>query len=216
MLSARNEARLREQVNQLLLALREGKYAENDLANMAYTLQIGREPMEERLALIVGTMAELETGLTHYMHEGTVTGHDGIETYRGQAKRKDTLLSLTEDEEMQDLVHKWYLRGKLGKVAEIWTKGFIVQWSALYDGKKPARISLPTYPFAQEKYWVPIPDSRMPRPFEDEYSNWAGFCIPLYTVTFPIYTHSAMALFLLEPSHFCKLLLHRTNGLFPM
>ena len=119
MLSARNEARLREQVNQLLLALREGKYAENDLANMAYTLQIGREPMEERLALIVGTMAELETGLTHYMHEGTVTGHDGIETYRGQAKRKDTLLSLTEDEEMQDLVHKWYLRGKLGKVRDL-------------------------------------------------------------------------------------------------
>ncbi|MEK4111149.1 acyl transferase domain-containing protein/thioesterase domain-containing protein/RNA-binding protein YhbY [Paenibacillus sp. DS2363] len=178
-LSARNEARLREQVNLLLQALREGKYAENDLANMAYTLQIGREPMEERLALIVGTMAELETGLTHYMHEGAVTGHDGIETYRGQAKRKDTLLSLTEDEEMQDLVHKWYLRGKLGKVAEIWTRGFIVQWSALYDGKKPDRISLPTYPFAQEKYWVPIPDSRMPRPFEDEYSNLAGVLHPL-------------------------------------
>lgn len=178
-LSARNEARLREQVNLLLQALREGKYAENDLANMAYTLQIGREPMEERLALIVRTMAELATGLTHYMHEGAVTGHDGIETYRGQAKRKDTLLSLTEDEEMQDLVHKWYLRGKLGKVAEIWTRGFIVQWSALYDGKKPARISLPTYPFAQEKYWVPIPDSRMPRPFEDEYSNSAGVLHPL-------------------------------------
>lgn len=179
MLSARNEARLREQVNLLLQALREGKYAENDLANMAYTLQIGREPMEERLALIVGTMAELATGLTHYMHEGAVTGHDGIEMYRGQAKRKDTLLSLTEDEEMQDLVHKWYLRGKLGKVAEIWTRGFIVQWSALYDGKKPVRISLPTYPFAQEKYWVPIPDSRMPRPFEDEYSNSAGVLHPL-------------------------------------
>ncbi|KGP78084.1 MULTISPECIES: SDR family NAD(P)-dependent oxidoreductase [unclassified Paenibacillus] len=178
-LSARNEARLREQVNQLLQAMREGKYAENDLANMAYTLQVGREPMEERLALIVGTLAELETGLAHYMQEGAVTGHDGIETYRGHAKRKDTLLSLTEDEEMQELVHKWYLRGKLDKVAEIWTKGFIVQWSALYDGKKPARISLPTYPFAQEKYWVPIPDARNPQRFEDDYFNSAGVLHPL-------------------------------------
>ncbi|WP_440119141.1 SDR family NAD(P)-dependent oxidoreductase [Paenibacillus sp. QZ-Y1] len=178
-LSARNEARLREQVNQLLQALREGKYAENDLANMAYTLQVGREPMGERLALIVGTLAELETGLAHFMHEGAVPGHDVIETYRGHAKRKDTLLSLTEDEEMQELVHKWYLRGKLGKVAEIWTKGFIVQWSALYEGKKPARISLPTYPFAQEKYWVPMPDSRILRPFEDGYLNSAGVMHPL-------------------------------------
>ena len=34
-------------------------FAEPDLVDIAYTLQVGREAMEERLALIVNSLAEL-------------------------------------------------------------------------------------------------------------------------------------------------------------
>ncbi len=38
-----------------------------------------------------------------------------------------------------------------------WAKGAAVDWSLLYEGEKPKRVSLPVYPFAKERYWVPVP-----------------------------------------------------------
>lgn len=36
-----------------------------------------------------------------------------------------------------------------------WTEEKEFDWNSLYDKEKPHRIHLPTYPFAQEKYWIP-------------------------------------------------------------
>ncbi|MEJ2125065.1 MAG: hypothetical protein P8Y47_09735, partial [Alphaproteobacteria bacterium] len=44
---------------------------------------------------------------------------------------------------------------KLHKLAELWVKGLAFDWNRLYGERKPHRLSLPTYPFAQERYWVP-------------------------------------------------------------
>src|SRR5262249_44795170 len=46
---------------------------------------------------------------------------------------------------------------KLSKLAELWTKGLEVDWSKLYGEYRPQRISLPTYPFAKERYWIDRP-----------------------------------------------------------
>ena len=40
------------------------------------------------------------------------------------------------------------------KIAAAWVSGVDVDWSRLYPGKNPRRISLPTYPFAEDRYWV--------------------------------------------------------------
>ena len=34
--------------------------------------------------------------------------------------------------------------------------GLSFDWNQLYGDSKPRRISLPTYPFARERYWVPV------------------------------------------------------------
>src|SRR5262249_25588890 len=34
-------------------------------------------------------------------------------------------------------------------------KGLVVDWTRLYEAGPPRRISLPTYPFARERYWIP-------------------------------------------------------------
>src|SRR5262249_28728130 len=39
-------------------------------------------------------------------------------------------------------------------VLDVWVKGLSLDWELLYDGRKPDRISLPTYPFAREHYWM--------------------------------------------------------------
>ena len=47
---------------------------------------------------------------------------------------------------------------KLGKLGGLWAQGVEVDWEVLYGERRPRRISLPTYPFARERYWVPEPE----------------------------------------------------------
>jgi acyl transferase domain-containing protein/acyl-CoA synthetase (AMP-forming)/AMP-acid ligase II/shikimate kinase/acyl carrier protein/2-polyprenyl-3-methyl-5-hydroxy-6-metoxy-1,4-benzoquinol methylase len=152
-LSARNEERLKEQVRQILTVIKEQQFSNHNLANIAYTLQVGREAMEERLGLIVGSMKELEDKLQSFLE-----GRDNIDDlFRGLVKRnQDSLAVLAADEEMREAVDKWIERQKYGKLLETWVKGLTFDWNKLYHGFKPHRISLPTYPFAKESYWLPV------------------------------------------------------------
>jgi acyl transferase domain-containing protein len=59
LLSAKEKARLKEQVLQLLVFIQENKFSDASLPDMAYTLQVGREPMAERLAIVVESVSEL-------------------------------------------------------------------------------------------------------------------------------------------------------------
>ncbi|WP_456356065.1 type I polyketide synthase, partial [Paenibacillus polymyxa] len=58
-LSGKDEQRLQEQVLQLLEAMEQGNYGDDRLESIAYTLQVGREAMEERLGLIVESVSDL-------------------------------------------------------------------------------------------------------------------------------------------------------------
>lgn len=157
-LSAKNEKQLIEQVERLLAYVREQELSESDLTNMAYTLQIGREAMEERLAVIVGSIKALEEKLS-----GFLAGQADINgLFRGQAKRnKETLGILKADEEFQEAIHKWLQRGKYAKLIELWVSGLSFDWNKLYNGTRPHRISLPTYPFDKERYWFPSLEPNM-------------------------------------------------------
>ena len=55
---------------------------------------------------------------------------------------------------MAQAIEAWVAKGKYGKLLELWVKGLSVDWRRLYGEAKPRRISLPTYPFARERYWV--------------------------------------------------------------
>jgi acyl transferase domain-containing protein/acyl-CoA synthetase (AMP-forming)/AMP-acid ligase II/acyl carrier protein/ubiquinone/menaquinone biosynthesis C-methylase UbiE len=149
-LSARNVDQLKQQARRLLVAI--GEFADGNLADIAYTLQTGREAMEERLSLIAHSIAELAEKL-----RGFTEGREGIDgLYLGQIKRNKEMVSvLTADEEMQETVTKWIQRRKYKKLAELWVKGMSFDWNRLYGEVKPRRISLPAYPFARERYWVP-------------------------------------------------------------
>ncbi|HWX67121.1 MAG TPA: SDR family NAD(P)-dependent oxidoreductase, partial [Rhodanobacter sp.] len=152
-LSARNEERLREQVQQLL-AFISTPQAEMKigLADLAYTLQVGREAMEERLGLVVDSLADLRDKLTRFL-----AGNDGAdELHRGQVRRnKDAMAAFSADEDMAHTVRSWVEKGKFGKLLDLWVKGYGLDWNGLYGDRKPRRISLPTYSFAKESYWVP-------------------------------------------------------------
>ena len=150
-LSAKTADRLREQALQLVAALERRALGDADLADVAYTLQVGREAMESRLALTAGSLAELTSKLKGYL--SGKSGIDGL--YSGEAKReKDTLAAFAADEDMAQILDAWVAKGKYGKLLELWVKGLSFDWRRLYGEARPRRIPLPTYPFARERYWV--------------------------------------------------------------
>ena len=149
-LSAKTGDRLREQALQLVAALERRSLGDADLADVAYTLQVGREAMESRLALTASSLAELTSKLKGYL-----SGKSGIEEfYQGEIKRGTEMLAVAADEDMAQTIDAWVAKGKYGKLLELWVKGLSFDWRRLYGEARPRRISLPTYPFARERYWA--------------------------------------------------------------
>ncbi|MBR7879853.1 type I polyketide synthase [Bacillus velezensis] len=175
-LSAKNEQRLQKQAKRLLDALRSGRYREADLSRIAYTLQIGREPMEERLGMIVSNLRELEEKLDEF-----TGGKKSIDQlYRGQVKQnKDTMALFAADEDMEKTIEAWLEKGKAAKVLELWVKGLPLNWDKLYQMGRPQKISLPAYPFAKDSYWIDISaDAAVKRPAETQSAPIAPAAAP--------------------------------------
>jgi len=153
-LSAKTEERLQEQAKQLLVHLSTHSLIDADLLRIAYTLQVGREAMEHRLACTTTTIKELQEKLTSYL-EGKAADGAITDFYIGQVMREKEMLSIfTMDEELQDAVGKWVARGNYTKLLKLWVKGLEFDWGQLHVAPKPRRISLPTYPFVKERCWI--------------------------------------------------------------
>ncbi|MEJ2229503.1 MAG: ketoacyl-synthetase C-terminal extension domain-containing protein, partial [Alphaproteobacteria bacterium] len=152
-LSAKTPERLEDYARLLMAAIEDNGWDDDVLPSLAYTLQVGREAMEERLAFIVSSTEHLREKLAAFL-----VGKDGIDDlYRGQVKRnKEALAVFSADEELQEALSKWIAKGKLHKLADLWVKGLAFDWGKLYTENPPQRMSLPTYPFARERYWVPL------------------------------------------------------------
>ena len=153
-LSARTPEQLLQRARDLEQFIRTAG-APPDLATLACTLQVGREAMDERVAMLVSSVGQLAQKL-----RGFIAGERDIEDlWRGQARsNRDTLSLLGGDEDFAQTVERWIARRKLSQLAEWWSRGAELDWNRLYgqsnQDTRPARMPLPTYPFAQEKYWV--------------------------------------------------------------
>ncbi|MBT5307418.1 MAG: SDR family NAD(P)-dependent oxidoreductase, partial [Candidatus Scalindua sp.] len=161
-LSAKNEQRLKEIVKNLHQFLLQ--YTSINLANIAYTLQVGREAMEQRLGILVDTRNELIEKLQDFLALRGPVGQNGIKgLYRGQVKTdKGKLADFSVDKERTITIDTWIKKRKLSKLLDVWVKGLNVEWNKLYESSelttdapiRVSRISLPTYPFARERYWA--------------------------------------------------------------
>lgn len=153
-LSAKKEGALNEQAKRLLEAIGHQSYEHMDLADIAYTLQVGRESMELRMGIIVTSIDDLREKLKGFL--AGRTDIDGL--HRGQGRKQKNVLSLlTSHVEIQDVVEKWVERKKYAALLDLWVSGYDMDWEWLYPhgNLKPKRISLPTYPFERERYWLP-------------------------------------------------------------
>jgi acyl transferase domain-containing protein/acyl carrier protein/SAM-dependent methyltransferase len=148
-LSAKNDERLKAYAQQMVYFLE--KQPKIQLPNLAYTLQVGREAMTERLALVVSSVGDLVDKLTQYVQGQTEV--DGF--YRGNVKTSKSQSEILVEGEAGEAFFRIVIEKKeLPKLAQLWVSGTEIDWQLLYPNQKPQRISLPTYPFARERYWI--------------------------------------------------------------
>ncbi|HET8841772.1 MAG TPA: beta-ketoacyl synthase N-terminal-like domain-containing protein, partial [Ktedonobacteraceae bacterium] len=158
-LSARNEDRLKARARQLIVALEQRIFVRGDLASIAYTLQVGREAMNERLAFTAESLEELREKLQAFV-DGKC---EDMLVYRGRVKRGGGELdALVEEDVFQAQLTTWIRSGAYGQLMDLWVRGLSFDWNRLYGSVKPRRVSLPTYPFARKRYWAPSRDVAKP------------------------------------------------------
>ncbi|WP_406003970.1 SDR family NAD(P)-dependent oxidoreductase [Streptomyces sp. NBC_00987] len=155
-LSARTPERLRHSAARLVAFLERGETerAAVGLADLAFTLQVGREAMKERLAVTAASLPELLRVLRGYAENGDGVGTPGL--HRGSAgQAPGAVAEISADDDLRELlVERWVRKGKHDKLAALWVGGVELDWRRLHGDASPRRTSLPTYPFARDRYWV--------------------------------------------------------------
>jgi len=131
---------------------------------LAYTLQIGREPLEERLAIVVDSIESLTEKLMQYAQGQTEIAH----FFHGNVKTsKAHSALLIEGEAGEAFLNMLIEKQELTKLAQLWILGVDIDWQLLYPKPpKPQRIALPTYPFARQRYWIPEKETSLNRDHE--------------------------------------------------
>jgi len=147
-LSAANEERLKAYANDIRDFLKIS--TPFSMSNFAYTLQVGREAMVERLAVLANRIEDVVEKLNQYIDGKTEL--NGL--YCGNIKRDKAEFSILYQgkESLTKTLHE----KKLEEIARLWVLGAQVDWQLLYQGQQPQRMSLPTYPFAKKRFWIPI------------------------------------------------------------
>ncbi|NQX71853.1 polyketide synthase dehydratase domain-containing protein [Paenibacillus alba] len=154
-ISARNNKELKEYCSKILNhctnwlngRLQYPKHTDI-LYSLAYTMQVGREAMEERIALVVNEMSELIDELQKLVvNDLEVNSH-----YRGNVKKQNQKSNASNFDSR--LISRSIENGDYHKMAELWTKGAEIDWKLIYHGKTPKRLSLPTYPFKKDSYSI--------------------------------------------------------------
>lgn len=133
------------------LTFRLEKFAKLDLRDIAYTLA-HREQMTARLGIEVSTLAELKTKLKAFLDQEIVSGIF-------IAAQEKALVALNNDGDFNDSLSRLLTKGRIGKVLDFWAQGMSIDWIKLFPSLRGNIISLPTYPFSSEQFWIPSPTS---------------------------------------------------------
>ena len=145
-LSAKNEDRLKDYVQSMQAFLEK---EDVELADFAYTLQVGRDEMQERLAFVTPSTEDLRQKFAEILKGGTPNNF-----YRNNIRNKAAKSQTGQGSDEGAMVQALIAQKELSKLAELWVSGAIIDWHLLHKADDAKRISAPTYPFARERYWV--------------------------------------------------------------
>ncbi|MFN8371185.1 MAG: beta-ketoacyl synthase N-terminal-like domain-containing protein [Bacteriovoracaceae bacterium] len=151
-ISGKREERVVEQARRIKKYVEERE--EISLREMAYTLQVGREEMEERIGFVARSREEILEKLERYIEK-----REGV--YRGNVKKENRTVGMILSGEAGEAYIQTVIKTKdLEKLVQLWVVGTEIEWGLLWQEEKPKIISLPVYPFEKKRYWIePIQES---------------------------------------------------------
>ncbi|WP_207919702.1 SDR family NAD(P)-dependent oxidoreductase [Micromonospora sp. KC207] len=127
----------------------DGTGAALRLVDVAHTLRVGREPMAERLALVVSNVAELADRLDAYLAGET----DGV--HHGAVRDGEVARDLVRGPAGAEYLRALTSCGNWDQLARLWVAGVDVDWTTVPGHDAGRTVPLPTYPFATGRYWFP-------------------------------------------------------------
>lgn len=129
-LSARNEEGLMNYLAQYPEYIRSLPRDRTTLKRLAYTLQVGRSEMQERVVFIARSIDEWAEQLDTYLQNRGRVNHRDI--HRGSVTGANTL-DVGDTEPGRDYVRQLLRHNECAKVAELWVKGTKIDWQALHS-----------------------------------------------------------------------------------
>ncbi|UMR29440.1 KR domain-containing protein [Massilia sp. MB5] len=113
------------------------------LADLAYTLQVGRAALRHRLGVVASDAAPLRAALLAAAqglpHAALLTGRAAAEVPDGDGA------ALAAD----------FAAGRWTALAQAWVAGADCDWLRWQQGGGRRTVAAPTYPFARSRYWLP-------------------------------------------------------------
>uniref|UniRef100_UPI001E3D18CE beta-ketoacyl synthase N-terminal-like domain-containing protein n=1 Tax=Bradyrhizobium sp. Leaf401 TaxID=2876564 RepID=UPI001E3D18CE len=125
------------------------------LSRLAYTLQLKREPMEYRAAVVASSLNELCNILSDYLASPGNGPDKGHKVHLGSISHDEQFVGdLFTDKGATALLTALAREKSYEKIAQLWARGATLPWELLHGNKRLRSLSLPTYPFAKERYWL--------------------------------------------------------------
>lgn len=135
------------------------KHTKNLLAAISYTLNVGRDHFENRCVFVVDSINELQELISKVLHNKGKMPDNIVMKKNDHGKSIDRpIYSKLHQQLLKELntnLSKEEYRNNLLALADLYVEGFAIDLEQLNYGQNRQRISLPTYPFAKEYYWIP-------------------------------------------------------------
>ncbi|TYP76740.1 SDR family oxidoreductase [Paenibacillus methanolicus] len=152
-ISARSESAMREWIERYQERLLNHKEA--NIRDICYVSNTGRGHYSHRLAVVAASMNDLRNKLSQLHHEslndlklpGVFYGYQraGANKPNGDSAH-DLTRQLTLGEESRQSAAE--------RLSELYVQGEDIDWETFYQGARPRKVSLPTYPFAKNRCWL--------------------------------------------------------------
>lgn len=166
LLSAKNTEQLIKYIEKFIDYLKDD--ADNDsFNNMLFTQQVGREVMDEKIAIISKNKTELLSKLRKMANKKankiSSFENDGIFYGNSSSGEKKSLMKVFTNEMLELLVKNCIASNEWNQLAQLWVNDLIIPWDIIWNGAKIEPVSLPTYPFDNDRYWLDIDNSNKQR-----------------------------------------------------
>ncbi|MBD3315819.1 MAG: SDR family NAD(P)-dependent oxidoreductase, partial [Chitinivibrionales bacterium] len=148
-LSAKNKQRLLAYAKRMIEFLRYSEESAS-FADICYSSRIGREAMDERLAVVASTKSELMQRLQSYLADSPAEG-----LIIPPDERKVTQDKHTKSAKTKNIIPVQVITADdLYELAWIWVCGADLDWEQFGDESRRRRVKLPTYPFEKRRCWL--------------------------------------------------------------